>query len=322
MGIAMKTRIEEIWDEIAESNRSRPIEPGAYVLRRTDPAFRFDVFAGVDSSGFVMLAIGVGRPPPAIKLDSVSLDYFRQQRADESWLMALRLRQPALVGVFGRLSQDLVDATATVANEAELVMLVRDRLNLWKKLFDHGSGGQLEPYQVKGLIAELIVLESTLLAGQRPALEVVTAWVGPAGADQDFQFSDQMIEVKAIGPGSEGVSISSLQQLVSALPIRLNVQTMRSASAGEKGAIGLNELVPRIEGRLSTSPDALSLLKGKLLEAGYVEAPYYDTILFQVLATEEFPVTKGFPKLTPDLVPRGVVSATYALSLDSIRNPT
>lgn len=316
----MKTKIENVWDEITGSVRSRPIEDGSFVLRRIDPDFRFDVFAGVDSTGFVMLAIGVGRTPPAIKLESASLDYFRQQRADESWLMALRLRQLALVGVFGRLCQDLVDATATVADETELVALASNRLNLWKKLFDQGSGGQLEPYQVKGLIAELLFLEATLIAGKRLPLETITAWVGPSGADQDFQFADEAVEVKAIGPGSDGVSISSLQQLESTLGIRLNVLTMRSASPGEEAAIGLNELVPRIEGRLAVSPDALALFKGKLLEAKYVESPYYDSILFQVLATEEFQVTAAFPKLTPRLVPEAVTSATYVLSLDSIRS--
>jgi hypothetical protein len=236
--------------------------------------------------------------------------------------MELRLRQLALIGVFGRLCQDLVDATATVADEAELVALASNRLNLWKKLFDGGSAGQLEPFQVKGLIAELIFLEATLIAGKRTPLEVVTGWVGPAGADQDFQFSDEAIEVKAIAPGAEGISISSLQQLESTLRVRLNVQTMRTASPDEETAMGLNDLVPRIEGRLAVSPDALALFKGKLLEAGYVESPYYDAILFQVLATEDFEVTGAFPKLTSRLVPEAVTSATYVLSLDRIRSPS
>lgn len=315
----MKTRIEVLWDEIAESIRLRAIDDGAYVLRRIDPDFKFDVFAGVDSSGYVMLGIGVARIPPAMQLDSASLDYFRQQRADSSWLMSLRLKQTALVGVFGRLTQDLVDATKDVVSEADLVMLVCDRLNLWKKLFNDGTGGLLEPYQVKGLIAELIFLESTLIAGKRSPLEIVTAWVGPSGADQDFQFSDEVVEIKAIAPTSESVSISSLEQLESALPIRLNVLAMRAASLGEAGAVGLNDLVPRIEGRLAPEPDALSLFRGRLIEAKYVENSHYDKILFQVLASEQFSVTPGFPKITPQMVPDGIVSATYTVSLDRIR---
>lgn len=316
----MKTRIEQVWEEIREAARSQPIAEGTYKLRRVDPDFRFNVFAGLDSSGYVMLAIGVGRQPPALKLESVSLDYFRQQRSDASWLMALRLRQLGLSGVFGRLCQDLLDALGTVSDEAALVTLFRDRLTLWKRLFDHGSAGLLEPYQVKGMLAELLVLEAIVLGGRRSPLEAVTAWVGQTGADQDFQFSDEAIEVKAVGPGAESILISSLQQLDAPVPLRISVHTMRPASPGEAGAIGLNSLVPRVEGHLAASPDALSAFKGRLLEGGYVESPHYDTILFQPMSSEEFPVTATFPKLTVASVPMGVMSASYAISLDFLRH--
>lgn len=316
----MKTRIEQVWDQIMEAAAAQPIAEGSYRLRRIDPGFRFDVFAGADSSGYLMLAIGVGRSPPALTLESASLDYFRQQRSDGSWLMALRLRQQGLTGVFGGLCQDLVDAMAIVSDEDALVALFRDRLTLWKKLFDHGLGGLLEPHQVKGLIAEIMVLETLLLRGTRSPLEAVTAWVGQRGADQDFQFSDEAVEVKAVSPGAENISISSLQQLDALVPIRVIVYTMRPASLGEPGAIGLNSLVPRVEGRLAASPDALSVFKGRLLEGGYVEGPHYDTILFQPMASEEFPVTESSPKLTVASVPQGVTSAGYTISLDVLRN--
>jgi hypothetical protein len=319
--MTMKTRIEAVWDEILEAARTQPIAEGSYKLRRIDPDFRFSVFAGVDSSSYLMLAIGVNRSPPALKLESGSLDYFRQQRSDGSWLMSLRLRQLGLSGVFGRLCQDLVDAMGDVADEEALVALFRDRLTLWKKLFDHGTGGLLEPHQIKGLVAELLVLEAILLRGVRSPLEVATAWVGQKGADQDFQFSDEAIEVKAVSPGAECISISSLQQLDALVPIRLSVYTVRTASPGETGAVDLNSLVLRVEGHLAGSPDALSVFKGRLLEGGYVESPHYDTILFQPMAREEFPITTVFPRLTVASVKPGVTSASYTLSLDVLRNP-
>ena len=315
----MKTRIETIWDEIVESARLKSIAEGSYTLRRIDPAFRFDVFAGVDASQYLMLAIGVSQTPPAIKLESTALDYFRQQRADRSWLMALRLRQPALSGVFGRLCQDLIDATASVSTEDQLVSLVRDRLNLWRNLFDLGTGGQLQPYKVKGLIAELLVLENRLASGPRSAQECVNAWTGPSRADQDFQFLDECIEVKAVGPEAEVISVSSLEQLASARPLSLIVKTLRPSAPGEADAVGLNILVPRIEGRLAASADSLALFKRKVLEAGYVEAPFYDSVLFNVLGTEIFQVTPEFPKLTSESVPEGIVSGSYAVSLNHMR---
>jgi hypothetical protein len=88
---------------------------------------------------------------------------------------------------------------------------------------------------------------------------------------------------------------------------------------GEADAIGLNILVPRVEGHLIASPEALSIFKGRLLEGGYVEGPHYDTILFQPMSREEFQVTATFPRLTVASVPMGVTSASYTLSLEVLR---
>lgn len=316
----MTTKIEKIWSEIRESATLQPIADGAYKLRRLDPDFTFDVFGGVDSSGLVLLAIGVAATPPALKLESASLDYFRQRRHAGSWIMALRLRQLPLANVFGRLCQDLIDAMTNVSSEKELIALFRDRLILWKKLFDRGNAGYLENFQVKGLIAELLVLESLVLSGSRQPLEAVNAWVGPCEADQDFQLSDMLIEVKAIGPGSEAISISSLQQLDAPVPIKLSVHTLRPSAPDEAGSLSLNSLVPRVESCFADSPAAIQLYGARLLEAGYVEDPYYDSVLFQPIATEEFTVTAEFPKLTAASVPKGIAAAQYTVSLSAIRN--
>lgn len=313
-----KTRIEEVWAEISEAAQTKPILDGAFVLRRIDPDLRFDIFGGVDSSGSVMLAVGTAQKPPLVELESASLDYFRQRRVDETWLMVLRLSQRNLLAVFGRVCQDLMEASTTVAGEDQLIRLFRDRLNLWKRLFEQGGTGLLEDHRVKGLFAELLVLETELAA--RPVLEAVSSWVGPLGADQDFLFSDLAIEVKAIGPGTEGLSISSLRQLVAAVPLSIRVLTLRPASPGEKGAITLNSLVLRLEGSLSSSPDALALFRERLLGAGYVEDEHYDGVAFETLLAENLNVTESFPKLTLDSVPEGIVSASYVISLEAVRS--
>jgi hypothetical protein len=317
----MKTRIEEVWEEIQRDAQLKPIAEGSFKLVRISQAFRFSVFGGMDASGYVMLAVGVTQTPPALKLDSAALDYFRQRRNDGTWLMALRSRQVGLAGVFGRLCQDLVDTMAIVPDEEALVALFRERLTLWKKLFAQGTVGLLESYQVKGLIAELLALESIVRESRRSPLEAVTAWVGPRGADQDFQFSDEAIEVKAVNPGADSISISSLEQLDAPVPIRVSVYVMRPASPGESGAIGLNSLVLRLEGHLAAFPDALSIFKGRLLEGRYVEDPHYDTLLFQPMSYEEFLLTDTSPRLTIANVPRGVAAASYSLSLGTLRDP-
>ena len=312
------TKIEELWRDALQQARTKPIEANGYRLTRMAPESRFDIYAGVDSSSFVLLAIGIHVRPPNIATDSSSLDYFRQQRKDGSWLMVLRLRQNGLETVFGRLCQDLVDAAEGVSDEKALVILFRERLNLWKKLFQHGGSGFLQPHEIKGLIAEMLVLELLLRDGQRDIYEAVSGWVGPLGADQDYMYADLAIEVKAVGPGADSISISSLEQLDCTVAMHLVLATLRPATPGEPGAIGLNALAARVEGMIAESPDALNTFKERLLEARYVEHEFYETVLFEPMSISAYSISYTFPKLIRDMVPAGIVSASYSIEIDSI----
>lgn len=314
----MTTKIEELWRDALQQARNKPIEANGYRLTRIAPESRFDIYAGVDSSSLVLLAIGIHARPPNIATDSSSLDYFRQQRMDGSWLMVLRLRQNGLETVFGRLCQDLADAAEGVPDEKALVTLFRERLNLWKKLFQHGGSGFLQPHEIKGLIAEMLVLELLIRNGVRDVNETVSGWIGPLGADQDFMYSDRAIEVKAIGPGAESISISSLEQLDCTVPIDLILVTLRPATPGEPGVIGLNGLAARIEGLIAESPEALNIFKERLLEARYVEHEFYETLLFEPTSIVAYSVKNTFPKLVRDMVPAGIVCASYSIGIDSI----
>lgn len=314
----MTTKIEGLWKEALQHVKSHPLAPNGFRLLRIDPETSFDIYAGIDASQFVILAIGVHSRPTNVELESSSLDYFRQQRQDGSWLMVLRLRQLGLEPVFGRLCQDLVDTANGVSDEKALIALFRDRLNLWKRLFLQVANGLLQVYQIKGLIAELLVLESILKDGRRGSAEIVNGWKGPLKGDQDFLFSDGAIEVKAIGPGIDSVSISSLSQLDARVPMSLLVMVLRQAAPAEQGAIGLNALVARIEGVIVSNPEVLKVFRDRLLEAGYVEHDFYDTVLFEEVSRSAYSVGREFPRLVPSMVPKGIESASYAIALESI----
>lgn len=314
----MTTKIEELWREALQQARTKPIETNGYRLTRMAPESRFDIYAGLDASSFVLLAIGIHTRPPNIGTDSSSLDYFRQQRKDGSWLMVLRLRQNGLETVFGRLCQDLVDAAESVPDEHALVTLFRERLNLWKKLFQHSGSAFLQPHEIKGLIAELLVLQMLLRSGEREAHETVSGWIGPLSADQDFMYSDRAIEVKAVGPTAESISISSLEQLDCPLSMHLVLARLRPATPGEPGAVGLNALAAKVEGMITQSPAALSMFKERLLAARYVEHEFYETALFEPMSTAAYSITDTFPRLVRSMVPCGIINASYSIDIDSI----
>lgn len=316
----MKTSIERVWDAALEKAGTSPPKLGEYLIFLLDEHSEKKIYGGVDGEGACLLAIEVRRKPPAVAVKSGALDYFRHQRKGfETWLMVLRLRREDLSPVFGRLCQDLIDEIAGSQDEDALVKLVHRRLALWQKLFDSGNSGLLAEYQIKGLLAELLFMESVLGERKHGMSEVATAWVGPSGADQDFQFSNEAVEVKAVGPGARGVTISSLRQLYGPLPIFLSLWTLRPASPDEATAITLNGIVARLEQRLVPAPNALASFRDALLEAGYVEHPHYDEIAFEPMQVEHFPVDDRFPKLTTTMVPAGIESAVYVISLQEVR---
>ena len=69
---------------------------------------------------------------------------------------------------------------------------------------------------------------------------------------------------------------------------------------------------------LAESPEALNIFKERLLEARYVEHEFYETVLFEPTSIAAYSVRDTFPKLVRDMVPPGIVGATYSIGIDSI----
>lgn len=312
------TKIDAIWHEEKIKAKFMPIAPEELRLTRIDPVSQLDIYAGVSDSLLVVLAVGVSIRPPAVALQSGALDYFRRQRADGSWLMVLRLKLRELEQVFGRLCQDLIDATTSVQTQKELISLMVARLKLWEMLFSGTKDGLLGITQIRGLVAELVVLEDILASGKRGIADAVEGWVGPTRADRDFEYPDVSLEVKSLSPGRRGVTITSLDQLASEGPLMLMVATLTTGSKNDAGAFCLNTLVGRLEGKVSDDTHAFALFKEKLILAGYVEHPQYESDWFVFADMRSFNVGTGFPRLVAKNVPEGVLSASYEIELASL----
>lgn len=308
------TRIEELWQSI----RQEPVPEDGWRMVRIDPSHPFDIYAGVDSTGSAVLAIGTSMRPPAVNADTGALSYIRLQRASGRWIMGLRLAGPVLEEVFGRLCQDLADSAAGVTTETALMSLFCERLQLWKRLFKDGGTGLLQKFQIKGLIAELLVLEDFIRLYPADPLLPVVSWTGPSGTSQDFLFAHQAVEVKAVAPGANAVSVSSAEQLDASVPLALRVWVLREGSPSEPKALTLPLLTTRIEQQLSGFPGATTAFRDKLLEAGYVEHEHYQTIAFTPLKTRQYEVRDGFPRLVQANLPTGIPDVTYTILFSSI----
>lgn len=313
-----KTRIEELWDGDLQHVMDYPLLKDGLRLTRIDPVLPCDIYAGIDDTGRRVLAIGVRTRPPALTLESSTLECFRQQRANRTWLLALRLSDAGLRVVFGRLCQDLVEAARLMETEAELLELFVARLRLWQMLFIGGSDGTLPSHQVRGLIAELLVLERLVQLDGKDAIAAISAWVGPHGSDQDFVFPASAIEVKALSVGRSSVAISSLKQLDCQVPLTLAIITLEPAAMDSDGALNLNSLVARVEGQIASNSKALRSFRDRVLEAGYVCHDRYDEECFIPVQSRFFDVTADFPKLTSATVNAAIRCATYEINIANL----
>lgn len=316
----MSNVLEEAWSSAASRQKTTAASAGGQYVFRTDEDSRFGTFAGVDPDGHLLFAVETVQTPPSLDLRSDAIDYFRQQRTElGSWMLFLRLKRRELRDVFARLCQDLIDSLAVASSDQEVISSIHSRIRLWQQLFELNPSGVLATHEIKGLTAELLYMLRHLERGSRAAGEMVNAWLGPSRCDQDFIFSTDSVEVKAIGPSSELVSISSLQQLQSDRPLSLSIWTLRQAAPTESSAFTLNGLVLKIEGYLQSDPSSLAAFRDRLLSAGFVHSSAYDKIAFEPLNEETYSVSGDFPRLTERDVAPGIGNATYTLSLHWIR---
>lgn len=316
----MSSIMEQVWHAAASRMTAAQSMSHAHFIFRTDEGSRVGTFGGVDTAGNLLFALETSSIPPALDVRSDAIDYFRQERVEVgSWLLFLRLKDSGLRSVFSRLCEDLIESVSGCTTEKEVLAAAVSRIRLWQKLFELRPDGVLAPHEIKGLTAELLFFLKQLKSGNRKFDEIALSWLGPTGSDQDFIFSTESVEVKAIGPNAEVVYVSSLQQLQADRPLRLSIWTLRQAAPTEPPACTLNSLVLRIESELRDVPIALSTFRERLLSSGYVHHPIYDSSAYEPLGEESFSVEGSFPRITESDVPLGIRTASYSISLHTIR---
>jgi hypothetical protein len=115
------------------------------------------------------------------------------------------------------------------------------------------------------------------------------------------------------------VRITSVDQLNPQLPRGfLVVQTLATADADDGEAFTLNSLTQRIRDSLIDAiPATRERFEALLFSAGYLHHEYYDSLVFQRVATATYRLAEGFPRLMPGTIPAGIQRVTYQLELEA-----
>ena len=129
------------------------------------------------------------------------------QREHGEFAIILQLGRPEFDEVFGRLCQDLVDATRAAVPALGMEALLR-RLGRWRKLLEVGERTTLSDIALRGLIGELWFLQRVAL--RRLGVDAAAqGWVGPLDAPQDFIVGQNVFEIKTCAPPASHVTIAS-----------------------------------------------------------------------------------------------------------------
>lgn len=210
------------------------------------------------------------------------------------------------------------DASEAGALEPRLLKAFLGRVRAWQQFMSRGAR-PLSPEAELGLVGELYFMTQLLDAGVSPE-SVLSGWVGPDDAPQDFLLGNGAVEVKATMSSSGfPVKIGSLEQLDDAVASPLFLAAVRFA-ARESG-FTLPEIVAEVECRLKGESGVVDLLYERLMVAGYTEAHSAQYCRrFDPKDRRVLLVTEGFPRLTTGAVPVGVTRAVYEINLDHVGN--
>jgi len=220
--------------------------------------------------------------------------------------------------IFHRLCLDIMAAADRAGSEIEAVQLFLARTWRWHHLLRGGGDGRLTPEEQKGLIGELIVLETILLPILSPA-EAVATWHGPLGAPKDFEVGRACIEAKARrGAATPYVAISSEHQLdFSGIDILfVHVSELDQEHSAAKDGFTVTAIAERCRQAIASRDRGAMEPFETLLEAtGFRWEDDYSDVRWVQGRQHLFKVGPGFPAITAASCPTGVSNVRYSIAL-------
>ena len=284
---------------------------GGFLLVSDDHPLSFHIGYLSDSQKcFIVLNTG--------KLDKVSsskaINVENIHLSDNSYALRFSLNYSSLDEIFVKLCWDLISTSKDVQNPIEKIVF---QYKNWLKLLQQIGNGLLPPLSQKGLIGELLYLGE--LIDKHGEDSAVAEWVGPEGADQDFNFTIGWAEVKTTIASGTSIQISSLQQFDRPDEGTLVVFSLDKTSSIGSATISLNEAVNSIFSKI-LSQENKDFFEIKLAKCGYQKknADEYSSYRFKFSEKRMYCVSNDFPRLTKNNVPSAVIETQYKIDLPSI----
>lgn len=315
MRMSMKTKIDEIWEELEKESPSSH----GLVFRRYSPEILSDVYVAVDyPANNRCLAINLK------KTKSVNVSSFSELRDIKIGvislnsgilmnLLVIELNNSQHLDIFSVLCEDLIGSIMYVSNERTIVKAILNQFEKWKSLFESAGNQGLSPESQRGLFGELYFLRK-LLSGN-DLLNVLNLWMGPENQIHDFQNGDCSVEVKTTyGNNHQRIQISSERQLDVSHIGHLFLFHLSLDSRHQDGET-LNQMVNSISLLLDSDSAAMNKFNSKLLAAGYFNhhRELYNDTGYLLRHENYYKVELDFPRIEEADVRHGVGDVKYSI---------
>lgn len=302
-----KTELSNVWNQIA------PIV-GKNVGRRADASHPLDFFISYDESSHKQLML-LAEQTPALPKSSRQINVRDNIRADGKHAICFSLLDDKLSDQYVFLCWDLMDCTYEMNDKKAGIRAAIRRFGMWQKLFAEAQVSRISDERLKGLIGELLVLKKICLP--KYGSKAIGGWIGPLGADRDFEYADCWYESKYISLSRDEVQISSLDQLD--IDVNGYLVLCRTEKTGDNAvnSFSVNSLVDEILLYLDNE-EAKTVFFSKLSLIGYqrsddrVEEKYISRYI------ERYLVQSGFPRLRRSEIAEEIVNGTYSLSIPAL----
>lgn len=275
------------------------------------------VFIGTTEQGAPRMVIRSEAKPAKPALSNLVL-IERYQDSAGRWNLSFTLQDAKFTEVFLRLVDDVHTRSALAPNESVALDRVSTVFGEWWRLLKPRSAGLLTMEELRGLVGELwLLLEE--FSTSRSVDAALQGWLGPMGLPQDFWYADTGYhEVKAIGPSTTAVRISSDHQLDQS-PLELVVLRVSNTVETTSGSVNLPILVGRISAALTDLGTDTSALDERLRRLGVElnESFYHDT-WFVVTHLTAYGVSPDFPAIRASSLEPAISRVTYQVELAKV----
>lgn len=216
-------------------------------------------------------------------------------RKDRHWAMEISLLSNKYIGVFKVLADDLINTVVNASAQQIAEKKLVHRYNEWQNLFDDRTSEQLSFNKIQGLIGELYFINKKMISAYGVE-KTIRSWIGPIGANQDFQLEDIWYEIKTKSVNKEKIYVSNQNQFLSNNSGFLVVVNIEKASDLNEKSVNLIQLYKNIIEQLNDKILQEEFDK-KLAYIGFLPNEVYSNYNFYINSLDYYKIDETFPRL-------------------------